>query len=222
MRTDIRSLLDAADHVLVAFDGPLCAVFDQTAAGATAERLRVLLGADLPKKVARTGDPFDVLRYAISCGESTAHVVERQLSRLELEAVSRGEPADGALDAVHALHDTGHTVTAIGNTSTEAVRGFLGLHGLPNEVRRISARGSARTTKLLPDPFLLAEAVESLGTVPQRCLFIGASAADAEAGQAAGIPMLGCGPGFPGKRAAATIESMAELVVGDLLSWPGR
>jgi hypothetical protein len=43
MRDDVTSLLHAADHVLIAFDGPLCTVFDPSTARATAERLRLLI-----------------------------------------------------------------------------------------------------------------------------------------------------------------------------------
>jgi phosphoglycolate phosphatase-like HAD superfamily hydrolase len=224
MSDEVKALLDAADHVLITFDGPLCTVFDPAAAQSAAERLRILLGPDkLPRAVAGADEPFEVLRYATTCGEKTAYVVERQLGRFEAEAVALGEPTDGAMAAVRALHAGGHTVTAIGNTSTEVIRGFLCLHGLMGEVRRISGRGSARTTRLLPDPFLLTEAVEALGTTPERCLFIGASATDAKAGRAAGIPLLGRGRALRRLGAAATIESMTELAgVGDLLAWPAH
>lgn len=213
MNKDVKTLLDEADHVLIAFDGPVCTVFDPGVARSVAERLRILLGTDLPRSVRRTADPFEVLRYADSCGEHTAHVVERQLARLETEAVSVRRLTEGAIEAVRTLHDTGHGLTAIGNTSTEAIRCFLGLHDLWTEVGRISARGRGRTTKLLPDPFLLTEAVEALGSAPRRCVFIGASAVDAEAGEAAGIRVL---------RLGDAIGSMAELADRDLLAWHVR
>ncbi len=213
MNKDVRSLLDAADHVLIAFDGPLCTFFDPAAARSATERLRILLGPKLPRSVARTADPFEVLRYAGTCGEHTAYVVERQLSRLEAEAVALGEATEGAEDAVHTLHARGHTVTAVGNQSAEVIRSFLLVHGMQDAVGRISARGVGRTAKLLPDPFLLAEAVEALGSTPQRCLFVGASARHAEAGKAAGVPVLRIGEGIAG---------MTELVDRDVLDWPVR
>jgi beta-phosphoglucomutase-like phosphatase (HAD superfamily) len=213
MDDDIRSLLNEADHVLIAFDGPLCTVFDPNAARSAAQRLRILLGPDLPRSVARTADPFEVLRYAGTCGEHTAHVVERQLSWLEAEAVASGQAAEGAVDAVHTLHLCGHTVTVVGNQSVEAIRSFVVVHDLVDEVRWISARGIGRTTKLLPDPFLLTEAVEALGTVPRRCLFVGASAEHAEAGAAAGMPVL---------RIGKTIAAMSELADRNLLEWRVR
>ncbi|HEY4022050.1 MAG TPA: HAD hydrolase-like protein [Pseudonocardiaceae bacterium] len=219
MNDDVNSLLRAADHVLIAFDGPLCTAFDPTWCQSAAERLRIMLGEDLPRAVRKTDDPFEVLRYAVSCGESTAQVFERQLYRLELEAALVTQPTEGALDAVRSLFGSGHTVTVIGNQSTEAILGFLGLHGVRTEVRRISARGSSRTTALLPDPFLLTEAVAALGTTSERCVFIGMSVADVEAGRSAGIPVVRYGRALRG--VAATIESMADLGVGDLLSWRG-
>lgn len=222
MDDDVRSLLDAADHVLIAFDGPLCSFADPSTARATAERLRILLGPDLPRKLASTDDPFEVLRYAQTCGEHTAHVVERQLSWFEAQAAMTAGPAEGALEAVRTLYATGHTVTVVGNQSTEAVRTFVVMHELHHEARRISARSGART-RLLPDPFLLTEVVEALGTTPQRCLFIGSSAQAAEAGQEAGIPVLGCGRAPRRRGTAATVGSMAELARPvDLSGWPTR
>ena len=125
MREDVRSLLHEADHVLIAFDGPLCTVFEPGEARATAERLRLLLGANLPRTVARTGDPFEVLRYAASCGENTGYILERQLATYESEAVAFGPATDGAEDAVRSLYASGHSVTAIGNQSVYAIRAFL-------------------------------------------------------------------------------------------------
>lgn len=217
MRDDIRSLLDEADHVLIAFDGPLCSVFDPNTARATAQRLRLLLDPNLPRDVARTGDPFEVLRYAISCGENTAYVLERQLSAYEAEAVAFGAATEGAVGAARTLNSSGHTVTAVGNQSVQTIRLFLAVHDLLDTVRRISARVDACTTKLLPDPFLLSQVVEALATVPRRCLFITATAADADAAQAIGIPVLGYGASSPG---VATIESMTELVVDELINGP--
>jgi beta-phosphoglucomutase-like phosphatase (HAD superfamily) len=127
------------------------------------------------------------------------------------------EPTEGAVGAVRSLFGGGHTVTVIGNQSTEAIRGFVGVHGLQTEVRRISARGSSRTTALLPDPFLLTEAVAALGTTPQRCVFIGRSVAEVKAARAAGIPMVRYGRTSRG----VAVESMADLDAGDLLSWRG-
>jgi phosphoglycolate phosphatase-like HAD superfamily hydrolase len=104
----------------------------------------------------------------------------------------------------------------------QTIRSFLAVHDLLDTVRRVSGRVDARTTRLLPDPFLLNQVVEALGTVPERCLFICATAADAEGGRDAGIPVLGYGETIPRKLAAATIESLSELVVDELINWQVR
>lgn len=216
MNEDVRSLLDVADHVLVAFAGVLCPAFDPNTARSAAQRLRILLGPDLPRSVARTADPFEVLRYAGTCGEHTAHVVERQLAWLEAEAVVFGEVVEGVAEAVHTLHVRGHTITAVGNQSAEVIHSFLITHEMRHDVRGISGRGIGRTTKLMPDPFLLTEAVGALGTTPERCLFIAASARDVDAAEAAGIPVLRMGKNGQG------IASMTELADRDLLDWHVR
>lgn len=42
----------------------------------------------MPRHVATTSDPFEILRYAEECGPATASVVEAQLGRLEAEAAA--------------------------------------------------------------------------------------------------------------------------------------
>jgi len=52
-----EELLAECDHALLAFDGPVAWL----PSVAVAERLRVLVaGARLPRRVARTADPFDL------------------------------------------------------------------------------------------------------------------------------------------------------------------
>ena len=104
------------------------------------------------------------------------------------------------------------------------LRQLLGAHlprdvartGDPFAVLRYAASCGENTgyfvERQLPDPFLLNQVVEVLGATPERYLFIAATAADVQAAQAAGIPALGYG--IPG---AATIESMSELVVDELI-----
>lgn len=92
-----EKLLTERDHVLVAFDGP---VAELRATTPVAERLRTMLGeAPLPRKVARTDDPFVVLAYAATIGPATEQAVYAQFCRLEAEAVAatRLAPASARL-----------------------------------------------------------------------------------------------------------------------------
>ncbi|WP_244199726.1 HAD family hydrolase [Amycolatopsis thailandensis] len=78
-------------------------------------------------------------------------------------------------------------MTIVSNNSVDAVRSFLGLHELAEDVRRISARTTSDPARLQPHPALLDAAVKALGTSPRQCVMIGDSAADVLAARAAGV-----------------------------------
>jgi beta-phosphoglucomutase-like phosphatase (HAD superfamily) len=194
------------DHILVGFDGVLCAVQHDDAA--IAERLRVLVSPGAP---AATGDPFDVLRYAASCGAATAAAVERQLRRLELPTVAGAPVVPGAASAMRRLAAAGYTLTAISSLSIGVVRSYFALHDLGESVRRIAAR-TGPDTPLPPDPHLLNVAMRALGAGPERCVLIAGSAADVQAGVAAGVAVIGYAPAPAESHGAAlVIRDMAEL-----------
>ncbi|MFD5097300.1 HAD family hydrolase [Amycolatopsis thailandensis] len=134
-----------------------------------------------------SADPFDVLRYAASCGPNAEYVVERQLSRLEGEAVAQVLPAPGVAEVLREWSAQGFTVTIVSNNSVDAIRSFLGLHELAEDVRRISARTTSDPARLKPHPALLEAAVKALGTSPRQCVMVGDSAADVLAARAAGV-----------------------------------
>ena len=216
------AVLAACDHVLLDFDGPVCAVFgghlsDRDVAG----RLKVLLGADLPRGVRATHDPFEVLAYAAECGPSTAVVVEAQLRRLETEAVASAPVTPGVAEALRHLTSAGYTVTVVSNNSVAAIRAFLTLHDLIGFVRGIAARAFADPGLLKPNPYLVNMAVRGRGTSPDRCVLVGDSSTDIEAARAAGVPVIAFAnkPGklerFRARRADAVITSLAELSVAD-------
>ncbi|WP_037314817.1 HAD family hydrolase [Amycolatopsis orientalis] len=183
----VKELLQEKDHVFLDFDGPVCDVFAELAASEVADRLKKLVGPDLPDEVSAAVDPFDVLRYAASCGPNAAHVVERQLARLENEAVSSISPAPGIAEVLDEWVAQGFTVTIVSNNSTDSIRSFLTLHDLASHVRRISARITGDPAHLKPRPALLDAAVRALGTSPARCVMVGDSAADVLAARAAGV-----------------------------------
>lgn len=179
-------LLAHRDHVLLNFDGTVCAVFGGALSSREAtDRLKVLVGDGIPPEVAASDDPFDVLRYAASCGPATARVVETQLRRLELEAVTTAPLTEGIAAALSGLRDVGYTVTIVSNTSVDAIRAFLVLHDIVQHVRAISARSKPDPELLMPSPYFVEQAVMSLGTSPEFCVLVGDSASDAA--RAAGI-----------------------------------
>ncbi len=183
----VQELMVGKDHVFLDFDGPVCEVFGALPARDVADQLKLLVGPGLPKDVSASADPFAVLAYAASCGPGTAHIVERQRTRLEVEAVSRVSPVPGTAETIGGLVAQGFTVTIVSNNSVEAVRAFLTWHDLVEQVRRISARTTGDVARLKPSPALLEAAIRAFGASPGQCVMVGDSPADIEAARAAAI-----------------------------------
>ncbi|GAB3708157.1 HAD family hydrolase [Amycolatopsis oliviviridis] len=210
----VKELLQEKDHVFLDFDGPVCDVFAKLTASEVADRLKRLVEPDLPAEVSASADPFDVLRYAASCGPNAAYVVERQLSRFEGEAVAQVSPAPGAAEVLREWVAQGFTVTIVSNNSVDAVRSFLGLHELAEYVRRISARTTSDPGHLKPHPALLDAAVKALGTSPGQCVMVGDSAADVLAARDAGIASVALATTLAKRRTLAALQP--DALVGSL------
>ncbi|MFC4855452.1 HAD family hydrolase [Actinophytocola glycyrrhizae] len=177
-----EELLAECDHVLLAFDGPVAELRPVPAA----ERLRVLIAAErLPKRVARTGDPFVVLAHATTMGPATGRAVYEHLCRIEFEQAGGARVTDGVRGALATLAAVGTRVTVISGLNADAVRSFLVMHGLDMHVRHISARSGPDAAGLPPAPDLVATAAG--GDV---CVFVGATRADLAAARAAGVGTL--------------------------------
>lgn len=211
-------LLAGRGHVLLDFDGPVCAVFGGLVSDrSTADRLKLSLGTAIPIEIVEAHDPFDVLRYAASRGPATARVIEDQMRLLEVEAVASSPATPGAEETVRDLHNAGFTITIVSNNSVAAVRTFLALHDLTLYVRGVSARTQADPMLLKPSPFLVEQAIRSLGTSPEHCVMIGDSTSDIEAAHAAGVPVIAYAnkPGkvdkFRAEGADDVIESIGQL-----------
>jgi beta-phosphoglucomutase-like phosphatase (HAD superfamily) len=210
----VAKLLAERDHILLDVDGPLCALFDgDISAKEMTDRLRALLGSPLPADIETTTDPYDILRYAVSYGPATAHVVEQQMRRYEVRALLSAPATPNADAVVRALYQAGNTVTIVSNLSADAIRSFLILHDLGSSVRRVSARTHPETA-LKPNPFLIEQAIAAMGTSARYCVLVGSSFADVEAGKAAGTAMIAYSDHvteFLALGVDAVIEDMAEL-----------
>ncbi|GAB1511663.1 HAD family hydrolase [Actinophytocola sp. KF-1] len=172
----VEELLAGTDDVVVAFDGPVA----ELPPVPVADRLRVLVAeAPLPRRVARTGDPFAVLAHAATIGPATARAVYAQLCRVEYEMVGQARRADGVAEAFAALTAAGTRVTVVSGLSAEAVRSFLVVHGLDGHVRHVVARNGPGDDAV--GAFLRARADAG------ACVFVGSTRADLAAARAAGI-----------------------------------
>lgn len=88
-------------HLLLDFDGPVCSVFAGTPAPAVARELRLALSAEgipLPGEALNTGDSQAVFRVTARHHPDAAELANRELTRLEFEAVIGARPTEGELD----------------------------------------------------------------------------------------------------------------------------
>lgn len=213
-------VLAGRQHVLLDFDGPVCAVFggDITDQAVADELKQLVAGADLPPDVAAAHDPFDVLRFAGKVSAAAAEALESRFRDLEVQAVATAPETPGARTAIEALIASGRTVTIVSNNSAAAVRHYLDIHGLSELISQISARESADTQLLKPDPFLIRRVNDGLGARPSACVMIGDSETDIDAARAAGTAVIGYA-NKPGKcvrlqrrGADAVIDQLSELL----------
>ncbi|GAA5159849.1 HAD family hydrolase [Pseudonocardia eucalypti] len=182
----LRTLLSETPHVLLDFDGPVCAVFSSiTSAQATealASSLRGL-GLAVPSELGQSADPFELLYFVAERAPQHSAAAERTLAELELKGVS-GAPATPHLSPMlDTLVRSGHTVTIVSNNSARAARAFLDIQGLTHLLRGIIARTDPDPALLKPDVHLLQVAAEELGATPAACVLLGDSVTDMQAAQ---------------------------------------
>lgn len=178
-------LLVERDHVLVAFDGPVAEV---PPTRSVADRLRALVAEDrLPRRVARTEDPFVVLAHARSIGPATERAVYAQWRRIEHEVVAAARVAPGVRDAFAALVAGGVRITVVGALDVAAIRAFLVLHGLDAHVRRLVGRAGAVRAALPPAPDLITSAIHACAVPVRSCAFVGGTGPDLAAARGAGV-----------------------------------
>ncbi|MHA6795821.1 HAD family hydrolase [Pseudonocardia bannensis] len=216
-------LLAERRHILLDFDGPVCAVFPGRGSQAAADAVRRALGAAewrkiLPDRVGYSEDPFDVLRYASDrLDREKAEQAEKALTQYEIASVRQVPPTLGALDAIATLRATGHTITIVSNNSEAAIGEFIERYGLGPDVDGIAARAGFQARRLKPEPCLLYQAIEQLGAKPGECVLVGDSITDIQAARAADVAVIAFA-NKPGKDRAlrsfepdAVIASMSEL-----------
>ncbi len=197
--TEAAEILRKCPHVLLDFDGPMCAVFGHLSNHTVADKLRALLPGAIPTSITATNDPFEVLRYATTRSADIQEQVESELRRLEVAAVVDAPDTPGASETLHTFAKTGHTVSIVSNNSTSAVTTYLQAQELTECVDTISAREPARPLLLKPHPHLLQAAMTTLDTPPTSCVMVGDSVSDIQAAYRAGTAVIALA-NKPGKR----------------------
>lgn len=225
----LTQLLTAHRHVLLDFDGPVCAVFGGVSARDTATQFAAILrdrGVPLPAEASNTDDPFDVLRAATHAHADAALLAEASLRDLEVQAVHVAPLTPGIGGALDALVETGHTITIVSNNSEAAVAAVLAAHSLRARIGAIIARTEPDPALLKPNPHLVRCAIQRLPANPDECVLIGDSVTDITAARRAGTAVIAYAnkPGkrqnFAPHRPDAIIEHM-QAITHALRSAPG-
>ncbi|MGW0252771.1 HAD family hydrolase [Nocardia goodfellowii] len=216
--TALRRLLQTRRCILLDFDGPICSVFAGISDRAATIELAAAIKSPLPDAVAASNDPFDVLRYSATLGESIARVVEAEFTTIELKAVRTARPTPHAHNVIRAAVAKSGVVAVVSNNSSAAVRQYLAEHGIAAMVAGVYGRTTADVAHLKPSPYLLRTALAGLNVHPYECAFIGDSVTDIEAAHAIPIAAIGYA-NKPGKAdrldsysPAAVIDSMADVL----------
>lgn len=206
-------LVASKRFVLLDFDGPICSVFGGVSAEWVAAELQRRLGLTAEHSV-ETRDPFDILKLAAAEGEREAEAAERELARLEVEAVASAIPTGGADSVMHRLVEAGHSLAVVSNNSVAAVSAYLHEHDLDDYVHVISARDCSNAALLKPNPHLLRRAMAQLATDADECVMVGDSTADLTAAHATNMTAIGYA-NKPWKR--KRLEALeADFVISDL------
>jgi phosphoglycolate phosphatase-like HAD superfamily hydrolase len=181
-------------HVLLDFDGPVCAVFAGTAAPDAARELRLALsaaGVSLPGEVLDIDDPLEVFRVTARHHPEAGEVANQELTRLEFQAVIGARPTKGAADLIATARRTGRTVTIVTNNSSDAAMYYLDIHGLHQHGVQVVGRDDADPERMKPSPYRVREAVSMAEAEGDECAFIGDSVSDMLAGRLAGVAVIG-------------------------------
>ncbi|MED7951698.1 HAD family hydrolase [Streptomyces sp. BE303] len=190
----LADVLRPVKHVLLDFDGPVCSVFAGLPAPEVARRLREGLlasGEQAPAGAEEERDPLALLRMVAGVWPDLTESADAALAALETEAVQVAHPTPGGESVLHACARSGRLVSVVSNNASVAIETYLTAHGLSDYVAGVFGRIPGDPSSMKPNPRLLLEAMEAMGTRPQDCIFIGDAVRDIEAGYAAGVLTIG-------------------------------
>ncbi|MER7843228.1 HAD-IA family hydrolase [Kitasatospora sp. NPDC096077] len=210
----LAGVLRPVKHVFLDFDGPVCSVFAGLPAPEVARRLReglLVAGEQAPAGAAEKSDPLALLRLVSDARPDLTESTDAALAALEIEAVRVAPPTPGGESVLRACARSGRLVSVVSNNSGAAITAYLAEHGLSDYVAGVFGRVPGDPSSMKPNPRLLLEAMDAVGTRPDHCIFIGDAARDVEAGEAAGVPTIGYA-NKPGKAAKLTAAGAVVIV----------
>lgn len=219
------ALLHEAHAFLLDFDGPIAALMPPPTNAAAADQARAALGSSLrlPPHIADTTDHLAVLRYVAEQVPDRLLAVNNACTASELDAARKCAASPYAADLLALAKHREIPVAMVSNNAEVAVRAFFDLHGWREHVQTYACRTPATVNQMKPSPAYLQQAAGALGADLSRCVFIGDSVSDVEAGNAAGVPVIGLAK-HDARRAALVDAGAADVVsLGDraaFTAWP--
>ena len=191
MSTDVASLLDSVDAVLLDFDGPVCSIFASYPARDIAAELVELLhrhGVDVPSHLAGERDPLEVLRWTgTATDQRITRLVEDALCEAERRAVETAAPTPYGREVIVGARQAGLPVAVVSNNSAGAVTAYLTAHRLTGHVAPVIGRAYAEPERMKPNPEPISRAVRTLDVSPARSVLVGDSLSDIEGAKRAGV-----------------------------------
>lgn len=189
-----QSALDAAELLILDFDGPICSVFSGLSASKVAIQLRNDLRKMHPGSLLElddtSNDPFDVLAYAIRYTPTTVAAIEERFTSYEYEAVKSATPTQGAHRLINSWSREQRPLAVVSNNSLSSIESYMQMHKLSESISFISARTTQSVRYLKPAPDLLQAALDVFQIKPQKAVFIGDSMSDMVAGGLTGVKLV--------------------------------
>jgi phosphoglycolate phosphatase len=213
----LADLVAATGPILLDFDGPVTRLLPPPANAEVARLVRQPLldaGIHLPPEIAETTDHIAILRFAGKVGGEPQARVEGLSVAAEVGAARRSSPTLGLVETLLAARVAQRPVALVSNNHRDALEVFLTTHDLLGYVHSIFGRVDGSPELMKPDPHVLKTAMRILGTSADRCLLIGDSVSDVEAGQTVGIRVLGFAKSS--QRAVELEQAGADAIITDM------
>jgi HAD superfamily hydrolase (TIGR01509 family) len=190
----LHRIVGRTRHLLLDFDGPICSVFAGMSDDTVAKKLRRRLaayGVAIPAEVRSISDPLEVFRAVAAHGRDAGQRAQRELTLLEVQAVTTAQPADGSAELIATARQSGRSVTIVSNNSGQAVAAYLDNHGLARCVNAVIGRDDPNPAHMKPSPYRVRQAVQMLQAAPPECVLVGDSVSDVVAAHAADLAVIG-------------------------------
>jgi HAD superfamily hydrolase (TIGR01509 family) len=185
-------LIANAKALLLDFDGPVTALMPPPANVYAADQARAALaGIELPEAIAKSTDHLAVLRFTAEHFPARLLTVERSCTEAELACARESDPSPEIRGLLSDAGQRAVPVAIVSNNSEAAVRAFLDRFEWARVIKTLACRTPSNVSQMKPDPYLVAQAARLVNVAQHCCVFVGDSVSDVQAGQAAGVPVIG-------------------------------